>query len=415
MTATNLMQFALGALAPELAADLHLTRSLLGAIMTTYYVVAAVVSLLAGRWIGHVGGRRAVAGLLVVAAAGFAATAAAPTYGWLLAGVGIAGMATAMSNPVTNAVLAGGDYGGRRGTLVGVKQAGVQIGAFVAGAALPPLAFAADWRVALLCCTAVAIVLLPLIAAVPADTRARTHVSGSTVPAGGRGTVRGDPGDPGDEERARDDDGRAPRDPRDTRDPRSPVPYLVGYASLMGAGMSTVTAYLALYAHEEIGLGQRAAGLLLAVIGIGAVVARVAWPALAGRLRGGWRSGLLAMAGAAIAGIVLFLVADAVGAWALWAGAVVLGCSGSAWTALAMLAVIRTVPAHRVAGDSGRVLAGFYVGLCLTPPAFGAIVDAAGDYRLAWGLTAVAFVAATGLSLRSRSRTTCVRASPGMG
>lgn len=377
MAASNLMQFALGALAPVLAADLDLSRSLLGALITTYYAVAAGLSLLVGRWIGRVGGRRAVAGLLLVAASAYVATAAAPTYGFLLAGVGLAGLATAMSNPITNAVLAGREHGDSHGVLVGVKQAGVQIGAFVAGVALPPLALAAGWRAAMLGCAAVGLALLPLAAAVPADTH-----------AGERGTAAGH----------RDGD-------RGGDSPASPVRYLVGYAFLMGAGMATVTAYLALYAHEAMGLGQQTAGLLLAVIGAGGVVARIAWAGLAGRLRGGWRAGLLAMAVAAMAGTALFVAAGSAGAWALWVGAVVLGCSGAAWTAVAMLAVIRTVPAQRVARDSGRVLAGFYVGLCLTPPAFGVIVDVTGDYRPAWMLTAIAFAGATGLSsLATRRR-----------
>ncbi|MQA84541.1 MAG: MFS transporter [Streptosporangiales bacterium] len=373
MTASNLMQFALGALAPVFASELSLSRSLLGALITAYYVAAAVFSLLAAGVADRVGGRRAVVGLLLLAAVGFVAVAAAPTYGWLVAGVGLAGAATAMSNPTTNAALSRGDYGEWHGTLVGVKQAGVQIAAFIAGAALPPLALAVGWRSALLGCAAIGLALLPLVTMVPADAG-----------AGARADAEGG------------------EDPSPHRFP-SVVRYLASYAFLMGAGMATVTTYLVLYAHERAGLGQGTAGMLLAVVGISAVVARIAWATVAGRLRGGWRTGLVGMAAAAVAGIALF-VAGAAATWSLWAGAIVIGFSGSSWTAVAMLAVIDVVPASRVARASGHVLAGFYTGLCITPPAFGAIVDVTGAYWPAWGLTAAAFVAATALSWTSLHR-----------
>ena len=77
--------------------------------------------------------------------------------------------------------------------------------------------------------------------------------------------------------------------------------------------------------------------------------------------------------------------------WLAWVCAVLLGLSSASWNALAMLLVISGIRAETVRA-SGRVLSGFYIGLAVTPPIYGTVVDRYG-YTPGWLLTATAFAA----------------------
>ncbi|MGH3327146.1 MAG: MFS transporter [Streptomycetales bacterium] len=360
MTVTTLMQFALGALGPTLLTELDLSRFGLGALSGVYYLVAAVCSPLLGRLIDRVPARVSITVLLVSAGVAYLLTALAPAYAWLFPGLVLAGAAAAAGNPATNLVLA--DIPPPRGAIVGIKQSGVQVGALIAGAALPPLAVGAGWRAAFLACAVVAALALPMTAWLPRHPRLR-----DPVPDEGREAL-----------------------------PHA-VQRLTAYAFCMGAGMATVTTYLALYGHERAGLAPGPAGLLLAVIGASAVGARIGWSVLAERRRTtheGIPGALAVMALLATTATVLVALAAAAGVWALWLAALVFGFSGAAWNGVAMLTVIHIAPPLDTARASGRVLAGFFTGLCGTPLVFGALVDATGTYLSGWTLTALMFAAA---------------------
>jgi MFS family permease len=373
MVISNLIQFALGALGPLLVTDLSLTRTDFGLLTTAYYLVAAVASALVGGWIGRAGARRSIAALLGLGAAAGAVLAAAPSYPWLFIGLALGGVVSAMSNPATNLALAA--VPGRRGALVGVKQSGVQGGSLFAGVVLPPVALMWGWPAGFLVCAGLSLVCLAGLGAVPA----RPVDPPPAVPAWtrvGGGVLR-----------------------------------LAGYALFMGAGGASVTTYLVLYGHERVGLGAQLAGWLLAVVGAVAVLARIGWSMLAERFPGLTRSWLLGtIAVAAVLAALLLAAAEAGGGPVLlWLGAVVVGLSGSAWNGVVMLTVINGVPADRTAVASGQVQAAFFLGLCLSPPIFGLLVDRFDSYQAGWGWTAACFAAAACVLLtrrRSQAATT---------
>ena len=85
---------------------------------------------------------------------------------------------------------------------------------------------------------------------------------------------------------------------------------------------------------------------------------------------------------------MLIAAGEALGAWALWAGAVVLGLGGASWNAVVMLAVIRIAPRETAGHAAGRVLTSFFIGLCVSAPVFGALADATGEYLPGWCLAA---------------------------
>jgi predicted MFS family arabinose efflux permease len=364
MTAASVFQYVLGALAPQFRMDLHLSRAALGALTTAYYLVASTASALLGRRIGMLGSR---AGLFLLFGMGGAACVLVAAVGqvWAVAvGAGVAGTAAGLSNPVTNMVIAGRP--GAHGALVGMKQAGVQMAAVVVGLGIPALSAAFGWRGALAWFAGI-MFAAGLLAA------ARMPTASSTGPAPhNRGVL-----------------------PPALR-------WLRGYAFFMGAGMATFNTYLVLYSRDHVGVGMTTAGLLLGTFGAAGAGARFVTSVLAerGRRLEAW----MTVGGfVAVAGVALFALSTDLRL--VWAGVAVVGLSGAAWNGVVMLAVLRISGPGQEGHATGAVLAGFFLGLAVAPPAFGALVDATHSYGPGWTLAGGCFATAGALMLVASCRT----------
>jgi len=372
MVMSTFVGYAFGALGPFIIDDLDLSRTALGSLTTVMYFVGSILSPVLGPLVDRFGGRRSLLALFAVGSAGTVVASATPGYAGLVAGAALAGVAVALGNIATNQLIARHVDPTRQGVVTGVKQSGVQVGAFLAGAALPALAEAWGWRWAL--ATSV------LIAA-----------------AGVAGTLLTVPHHPGRFE--------MPRDPADTgAGPLGPaVNRLTAYSTLMGLGVGAAAAYLPLYAVEELGTGRRAAGLAAALMGLVGVVARVLWGRRHDRTATPVTRTLLVLAAASVVAAGLVWAAEAAGVALLWAGAAAFGATAVAWNALGMLAIVRDVDSARAGRASGRVLLGFFAGYLAGPVSFGAVVDATDTYALGWAGVTAAFLAATAVGWRWRS------------
>jgi predicted MFS family arabinose efflux permease len=375
MVVSTFLGYAFGALGPFIRDDLDLSRTALGSLTTVMYFVGAALSPVLGPLVDRFGGRRSLLALFAVGSAGTLVAAASPAYGVLLAGAALAGVAVALGNIATNQLIARHVEPARQGILTGVKQSGVQAGAFLAGAALPILAEAWGWRWA---------------------------VAGSALVAvaGMAGTFLTVPHHSGRFETPR------PPSPTDTAlGPLGPaVNRLTAYATLMGLGVGAAGAYLPLYAVEALGTSRRTAGLAAGLMGLVGVVARVAWGRRHDRIATPVTRTLLHLGAGSVVAAALVGAAEAAGVAFLWAGAAALGATAVAWNALGMLSIVRDVDAARAGRASGRVLLGFFAGFLAGPVTFGAVVDATDAYALAWAGVTAAFLAATAIGWTWRRR-----------
>jgi predicted MFS family arabinose efflux permease len=364
MGASTFMAFALGVLAPLITADLELSRASFGALITAMFLVGSAGSPAAGSLVDALGGRRVLGGLFLLAALSFLAAAAAPTYALLLVATAFAGLALAAGNPVTNKLVAAHVRSGRQGVVMGIKQSGVQVSAFLAGALLPSGALVLGWRGVLL-----ASVALPVVG---------LAVTRLLVPP--------DPPMPSD------------HDLTAWAGLWSQVGWLVAYGFCMGMGVAALTGYLPLYAHEAVGLSIPAAGGAAAAVGLVGIIARVSWGHVADR--GARSSQLLAImgAGSVISQLVLWGASPSRSAL-LWLGAVGIGASAGAWNAVGMLAIVKDLGVRDAGRASGLVLLAFYGGYVVAPVAFGYSLDVTGTYHVGWLGVALAYVAATAVAV----------------
>jgi predicted MFS family arabinose efflux permease len=372
MVMSTFLGYAFGALGPFIIEDLGLSRTALGSLTTVMYFVGSVLSPVLGPLVDRFGGRRSLLALFAVGSAGIVVAAAAPGYAGLVAGAALAGVAVALGNIATNQLIARHVEPTRQGILTGVKQSGVQVGAFLAGATLPALAEAWGWRWAL---------------------------AGSALLAGAgvAGTLVTVPHHSGRFELPHDlgEAGSGPLGPAVNR--------LTAYSTLMGLGIGAAAAYLPLYAVEELGTGRRTAGLAAGLMGLVGVVARVWWGRRHDRTTTPVTRTLLILAAGSVLAGVLVWAAEAAGVVFLWAGAIALGATAVAWNALGMLSIVRDVDPSRAGRASGRVLLGFFAGYLAGPVSFGAVVDATDAYAPSWAGVTTAFLTATVIAWRWRS------------
>nr|WP_198151907.1 MFS transporter [Kibdelosporangium sp. MJ126-NF4]CEL20861.1 MFS transporter [Kibdelosporangium sp. MJ126-NF4] len=357
MAFSMLPLFLLGALAPALVTEFGIARPMLGVLVTAGFGVAAVLSLVIGPVVDAVGARRSATALFAISTVALTLFSLAPHYVVLVLTVALGGVPQALANPSTNKIIGRAVPGPKRGMVIGVKQSGVQLGAFAAGLPLAGLSEWVDWRLAV---------------AVAAGCAAVATAGSFLLPA--------------DPERA-----RRPR-LRVTLSAEPAVWWLLGFSVLLGAGISSVNTYSALYATQELHLGAQAAAALVAALGITGIIGRIGWSRLVSPQRPPASVlGPLA-AGAVLAAGALLAAQFAGWAWA-WVGVLGVGAFAVAANAVSMLAVMGLSTPEQTGRNSALVSAGFFGGFSVGPPLFGLAADL-GGYPVGWALVAVEFAAA---------------------
>lgn len=383
MATGTLSQFAFAVLAPFLIDEFEITRFQLGMLTTAMFAVGALGSLPAGRLVDRFGGRRLLVVSMGIATMAILAMSSAPVFPVMVAGATLAGGSLAAGNPTTNKLVAVHIPTGRRGVIMGVKQAGVQVAGFAVGALVPLVARATDWRVA-----------LALMGLVPV--------------AGIVAALWIVPPDKGVESRL---DRRPP-----AIDALKPVVRRTAiYGFLMGLGVAAMAAYLPLYAEERIGMPVTTAGLVVATMGGVGIFSRVLW-GWATERRGRFFLPMAVLGAGSATATLLVMLADLAGAGWLWVAAVLYGATAITWNSVGMLLVLAEVGVEEAGRASGWVLLGFYAGFAVSPTIFGYSVDASDSYVPGWSAVTCTFVVAATFAwvwyrrrLRARKATAAAR------
>jgi predicted MFS family arabinose efflux permease len=357
MAFSMLPLFLLGALAPALVAEFGIARPLLGVLVTAGFGVAAMLSLVIGPVVDAFGARRSATALFAISTVVLTMFALAPHYLVLVFMVALGGVPQALANPATNKIIGKAVPPQRRGLVIGIKQSGVQVGAFAAGLPLAGLAEWVDWRAAVGVAAACAGLMTAASVLLPADAepvrRPRLRVTLAAEPA---------------------------------------VWWLLGFSVLLGAGISAVNTYSALYATEALHFAAQPAGALVAALGVTGIVGRIGWARVVSPQRPP-AAVLAPLAAGAVLAVGVLLAAQFVGPGWAWVGVLGIGAFAVAGNAVSMLAVMTLSTPEQTGRNSALVSAGFFAGFAIGSPSFGLLAQTAG-YPVGWALVAAEFAAA---------------------
>lgn len=340
--------FLVAAFALELRRDLGLSDALIGAFMTVYFLVVAVLSPWAGGKVdtlGHrVGMRIAIGG---VGAALLLAALVPGGAAFLMGALIVAAAVHAFSHPSINKSLVESVPPERMGIAFGIKQAAVPAASFVAATSFALVGDRVGWRPVF---AVIGLLALPLLvwwsamAAGPAPANPRQ--APSTTPTGATpAAVR-----------------------RDLA--------LLAIAFAVSIGAIHAVAVFAIPASEAIGVDPRRAAWSLSIASAAAAGMRLLLGAFVDRLPDPNPDLLLRIAAGAV-----FVGALSIGmltvAGPTWLVSLLLGlgiAAGWSWTGIFVLAVVRRYDG-RVGHASGSVQTGLFVGSALSPLVFGAIMQ----------------------------------------
>ncbi|NUT47543.1 MAG: MFS transporter [Saccharothrix sp.] len=358
VTVGGLPTYLVSAMAIQIGQELSLTVALVGAATALFFTVAALTSHPLSRLterIGPTGALRLAASLTATCAL---AMAAAPSVGWLLAGVGVAGMANSLAQPATAEVLVVLIPPHRRAFAFGAKQAAVSAGTLLAGLTVPAVALTLGWRWGFVLCAVLAVVTALVAPRVPfRAARATTSRVASTDLV------------------------------------------LLAVAAALGAGSANAMAAYLVVTAVDTGFSPAGAGLMLSLGSASGFVSRLVVGLAADR----WRPDLPLTAAAMLTLGAVGLGMFAVGGSVTFVVGLILGfAAGWAWSGVFNLGVADRFP-DRVASATAVTQIGVYVGSATMPPFFGWCAQVFG-LGAAWSVMGVVMVSAAGLLVVVRRR-----------
>ncbi|WP_025779183.1 MFS transporter [Brevibacterium sp. VCM10] len=411
VAAGPIMLYGLSATSDSIIAELGISEAHFGLLATTCFGAAAIGNATLGRLADRHSDLSLMAFIFVLAALALLLVAVPDGFWLLLVAAALSGIAQSFPNGVTNRILLERVPDTKRIGWVGIKQSGVQVSQLVASVAFPVLALGIGWRGAALTVAIIPLILLamtwyslrttPLLTAPKPSTDAPEPAT--DTPAEAADPTPTAPTDTPVEA------GRRDPEPGPARPAKHPgmVWALALFGLINGIGVQATNVYIPLFAVREMGFSLVLGGATAALAGVIGVIARVTWARRMAKGASGPRL-LLVLALIALAGAVLFLLADAAG-WALlvWVAVAFHGISALGVSVVLMAALMRAIPASSMVSASGMVTAGMFFGFALGPLIMGIIVGSPGGFVLGWitvGITYVLCVILALILIRSSSR-----------
>lgn len=366
MASAAFSQAIFSVLATDLRAEYGVSRWQIGALVSASLGVGAILSPTAGRLVDQMLPERATSITLIISTITFGAISLAQSYFWLIGAALIGGIGPALANAATNRMIVSRIEAGHRGLITGVKQSGVQLGAFAGGLFLPVGAGSLlGWRG-----TVAAVMIMPV----------------STLLV-----LRNLPDAPALSR---------PVSPQPLRLAR-PLILLTGYALAMGLVSGALITHIPSFAQERFGWSTAAAGTLATVFGGVGFVSRMAIGHLCERWKDHAR--LLQILALLTAGVGVLLASASLGG-VLWLATALMGLSAMTWNAVANFTVIELLP-ESAGRASGIVMAGFFGGVAMGAPGLGFSVDLTASYIPGWlGVAVLAVTASITAELMRRQK-----------
>ncbi|MBD5654474.1 MAG: MFS transporter [Candidatus Eremiobacteraeota bacterium] len=352
----SIVQQGIGALGPFLAVTLALDNTRLGTIFGVLTAGSACSTALAGVAVDRYGERRMILFSGATMGVALCLAAAIPSYAWLLACFFIVGIGYAASTPAGGrAILLWFATG--RGLAMGIRQMGVPLGGIVGALALPALASAANYRVALVCGGVLTVVPAIATAVLYREPEVEVRAVRSL-----RAIVRASL--------------EVARDER--------LVFVTLACMILIFSQAAMLTFYTLTLVRDDGLDPRVAAGALAIAQLGASAGRLGWGYISDRVFGGDRMlpVIVACLGVTLTSIAVARL-PAHNVAAAYAVAAVLGFTAAGWNGLFAAAQVEIGGIERAGSALGIGLTGLFGASAVGAPLFGAVAAAFG-YAIAW-------------------------------
>ena len=357
---TSLATTATAVLAPKIAPDFGVSPKFVGVFIGLVYVGSMAGSLAAGGLVGRFGAIRVSQICVLLCAAGLALLpAAAPWQAMLLAGAIaplVIGLGYGPITPASSQVLARTAPPSRMALTFSIKQTGVPAGAALAGALLPALALAADWRVALLVVSATGIAVALGAQSVRSDLDRERDRTRAVSLAGIVGPLR-----------------QVFAEPR--------LVELTVLSFFYSATQVSLTSFVVVYLAEELQRPLVVAGAALSVATLAGVAGRIFWGHVADRTRAP-RAVLGGLGlGASLCSLATAAWPASLPTWPLFMVLAVFGATAIGWNGIMLAEVARLAPHGKAGAITGAASVITFAGVVVGPALFSLLAQVSGSYR----------------------------------
>jgi MFS family permease len=365
--------FTPAVLAPVASGDIGVAATAIGAFSAIIYFLASFSAPIGGTFVARLGAVRVSQYAMVLTGGGLAlCTLAHPAA--VVAGAVLIGMGYGPITPASSVLLVEHTPDRLRNLIMSIRQTGVPVGGALAGAVVPWLVISIGWRGAALAMSGLILLFVLVLQTIRADYD-------------------------------------QPRQMPATRRPPLASMYRlvlaheelrrVSLASFTYSGVQMCFAsYLVVFLTEKVGFSVIDAGVALSAAMIAGIVGRVLW-GVAADWSGNARA-TLALLGVlmAVCAVLITLVTKAWPFSAVLLLCVVYGASAIGWNGVYIAEIARIAPEGNVAIATGASLAVTYLGAVLSPFLFWLIISQTGSYTAAFGLAALATLAAAATLMR---------------
>lgn len=359
--------FTPAVLAPAASGDIGIAATAIGVFSAIIYLLASLSAPIGGTYVARYGAVRVSQFAMVLTGAGLAlCTLAHPAA--VIAGAVLIGMGYGPITPASSVLLFERTPDRLRNLIMSIRQTGVPVGGALAGAVVPWLAITAGWRGAALAMSGLILLFVAVLQTIRADyDQARVISSARRPPLASMYRMVMT-----HEELRR-----------------------VSLASFTYSGVQMCFAsYLVVFLTENVNVSVIDAGAALSAAMVAGIVGRVLW-GVAADWCGNARAILALLGGVmTVCALLMALVTQAWPFGAVLLVSAVYGASVIGWNGVYIAEIARVAPEGNVAVATGASLAVTYLGAVVSPFLFWLIVSQTGSYAVAFGLAALATLAA---------------------
>ncbi len=370
MTAVTVPIFA-----PMAAADVGISATSVGLFVGLIYIASMFSSMWSPDFISRYGAMRVSQISMLFCAIGLAltATASIPMLG---ASALILGLGYGPVTPASSHILSRSTPPGLMSFVFSIKQTGVTLGGAIAGALVPVLVVATNWKI-----TAVLVAALCGVGAILAQSIREE------IDADRHKTVRS------------------------SRSLVAPLKLVIDHKPLLRLAMVSFSyagmqlcliTYLVVYLTQNIGMALISAGITLSIAQISGTAGRLLWGIVADRL-------LKPPIVLGLVGVLMSLGAIATACFskdwpnfAIWAVIIVYGASAIGWNGVFLAEGARLAPDGQAGTATGGLLFFTYLGVVAGPPIFAAVAALTDNYTVSFLLFGVLALASAWVAFFSK-------------